>query len=379
MPEIPRNADYTKEYNRKLFLRILRTLPSTRIRIAKQMGLSRTAVSLITDELLADDIIEETTEAPNEESRKKNAVYLRLKKNRLFAVGVYLNRDGCSAGIIDICGDVYAQRRLQLSGFRISEKLDPLADAIEKMLGEAGIDKSKLIGIGVSAPGPLDGKNGRILNPPRFDFWHNTDISAYLQGRLHVPAFLENNTSCLARYNYKKTGMGGSDDYMVLLVDSGVGAGIVTGGHVLLSLGESACEFGHISIDYRGKKCTCGNVGCLESYAAIPSLLKGTSFETWQQVIDSTTEEAAEIIRRECTYLSTGIVTMANIINIDTVLLAGDLLYGTERIMFAIEEMVNSRAIRRNIQKIKVLPAYSDLDMEIKAAADIAFGRFLMI
>lgn len=379
MTEIPRNADYTKEYNRKLFLRILRTLPSTRIKIAKQMGLSRTAVSMIADELLADGMIEETMEAPNEESKKKNAVFLRLKKRRLFAVGVYLNRDGCTAGIIDICGEVFAQRRLHLTGFRISEKLDPLAEAIEEMLQETGISADKLIGIGLSAPGPLDGKNGRILNPPRFDFWHNTDIGAYLQGRVNMPVFLENNTSCLARYNYKKTGTGGSDDYVLLIVDSGVGAGVVSGGHVLLSLGESTSEFGHISIDYRGKKCTCGNVGCLEAYAAIPNLLKGTSFSTWQQVVDSTTEEAAEIIKRECTYLSAGIVTIANLINIDTVLLAGDLLYGTERTMFTIEEMVNSRAIRRNIQKIRVLPAFSGENTKIKAAADIAFGRFLMI
>ncbi len=96
-------------------------------------------------------------------------------------------------------------------------------------------------------------------------------------------------------------------------------------------------------------------------------------------MVDSDSGEAADIIDRECEYLASGIVSAANLVNIDTVLLAGDILYGVERVMYKMEDIINSRTIRRNIQRIKVLPAFSGPDMKVRAAADIAFGRFLMI
>ena len=375
----PRNADYIKDYNRRTFLHILRAAPTTRSSIVKATGLSRTAVSLIADELLDEGFIEEMDGAPENARKKKNSSYLRMREGHSFAVGAYLNRDGCTAGIVDICGEVAAKRRLHLSGFRAGDKLDPLVDAVDDMIYESGVAPERIIGLGLSAPGPLDEKSGRILNPPRFDLWHNTAIVDYLKCRTDMPVYLENNTSCLARYNYKKPGTGGSEDYMLLLVDSGVGAGIVSGGHVLLGLGGSAGEFGHISISFKGERCSCGNYGCLETYAAIPVLLKGTSFDSWNEVVDSDSGEAADIIDRECEYLASGIVSAANLVNIDTVLLAGDILYGVERVMYKMEDIINSRTIRRNIQRIKVLPAFSGPDMKVRAAADIAFGRFLMI
>ena len=93
----PRNADYIKDYNRRTFLHILRAAPTTRSSIVKATGLSRTAVSLIADELLDEGFIEEMDGAPENARKKKNSSYLRMREGRSFAVGAYLNRDGCTA------------------------------------------------------------------------------------------------------------------------------------------------------------------------------------------------------------------------------------------------------------------------------------------
>ena len=161
----PRNADYIKDYNRRTFLRILRTAPTTRASIVKATGLSRTAVSLIADELLDEGFIEEMDGAPENARKKKNSSYLRMREGHNFAVGAYLNRDGCTAGIVDICGEVAAKRRLHLSGFRASEKLDPLADAVNDMIRESGIAPERITGLGLSAPGPLDEKKRADTEP----------------------------------------------------------------------------------------------------------------------------------------------------------------------------------------------------------------------
>ena len=236
------------------------------------------------------------------------------------------------------------------------------------------------MGIGVSAPGPLDGESGRILNPPRFDLWHNTDIGAFLHRRLGVPVYLENNATCLARYNLGKPEAMGSENFLLLLVDSGVGSGVISGGKVLKGAGYFTSELGHTSIDYQGRLCACGNIGCLEAYAAIPNLLKGSSYSCWQEMINALpAQEAQGLLRQEAQFLAAGVINLIHMISIDTVLLAGDLRYGTEQIAPILEESINRQNLWRNILPVRVLPACSGPNSRIQAAADVAFGRFLSV
>lgn len=374
-----RNAEYTKEYNRKMFLRLLRMSPMSRAEVARRMGLTRAATSLIAEELLSEGLIEETTAAVTR--RGRTPVPLVLRHDAGYAVGVYLNRDGCTAGLVDMCGEVLDQEQIRLEGSGDREKLEPLVNAIAQMLRRSGISHEKVVGVGVSAPGPLDGECGKILNPPRFDLWHNTEIGAFLHARLHVPIYLENNASCLARFNYGKREAMGSKDFLLLLVDSGVGSGVISGGKVLKGAGYFTSELGHTTIDFRGRRCACGNIGCLESYAAIPNLLRGTHFSDWYSVIDRMdTEEAAQaLVALETDYLAAGIANMTNVVSVDTVLLAGDLLYGAARLAPILEKKVNDRILRRDILPVRVLPSRSGPNAWVQAAADVAFDRFLMV
>lgn len=378
MSRNPRNAEYTKEYNRKMLLRLLRTAPMSRAELARQMGLTRAATSLIADELLQEGLITETIATSTKVGR--TPVPLMLHPNAGYAVGVYLNRDGCTAGIVGMDGTLLIQTRLHLTGISSSEKLMPLVTAIRHMIQTTDIPWSKFVGIGVSAPGPLDGENGRILNPPRFNLWHNTDISSFLSAQLRLPVYLENNASSLARYNQGKAEAKGSRDFLLLLVDSGVGSGIICGDKILKGAGYFTGELGHASIDFHGRLCDCGNIGCLEAYAAIPNLLRGSPFPTWKALIDSLPNPAAQkLLEQEAEYLAAGIITATNTISIDTVLLAGDLQYGIEHIAPVLETMVNRRILRRNILPLRILPSCSGPNTRIHAAADIAFGRFLMV
>lgn len=377
MAKNARNAEYTKEYNRKMFLRLLRTQPLSRAEVARRMGLTRAATSLIADELLREGLVVETVAQQTHVGR--TPMPLMLRPDAGYAVGVYLNRDGCTAGIVGMDGQVHSSIRLHLDGTG-DDKLDTLAEALEQMISDTGIGRQKLVGIGVSAPGPLDGESGRILNPPRFDLWHNTAIGAILETRLQVPVYLENNASCLARYNQGKPEAGGSEDFLLLLVDSGVGSGVISGGKVLKGAGYFTSELGHTSIDYQGRPCACGNIGCLETYAAIPNLLKGTGFSNWKQVIDALpAPDAAAILEREAGFLAAGVTNLINMVSVDTVLLAGDVLYGADRIAPLLEERINTRTLRRDILPVKVSPACSGPDSGIQAAADVAFGRYLSV
>lgn len=379
MSKNARNAEYTKEYNRKLFLRLLRAEPLSRSEIARKMGLTRATASVIADELLQEGFI--LGSGGGEVHRGRTPIPLSLNSNACYAVGVYLSRNGCTVGLIDICSHLIGEKHLLLSGAQKNNITELLSSTISQLIGEAKIDSKKIVGVGISAPGPLDGERGLILNPPRFDLWHNTDICSIIRDELSIPAYLENDASCLARYNMGKREAGGSEDFLLLLVDSGVGSGVISRGKLLKGLGYFTSELGHTTINFQGKKCECGNIGCLEAYAAMPNLLASTPFSKWEDVIDQfeSDPKARVLVAAEAEYLAAGICNMANIISIDTVLLAGDLLYGIERIAPILEEKVNRHTLRRDVSPISIKAAASGPNVKVLAAADIAFGRFLSV
>lgn len=374
MARVARNAEYTKEYNRKLILRLLRSQPMSRAEIARQTGLTRACTSLIAAELLNDGLVHELEPVTGKHGRMPTP--LALCGAAGYAVGVYLNRDGCTAGIVDMAGKVYAQQRIRIENEE--QKVSALVRAIEEMKTQTALPAEKFCGIGISAPGPLDGESGRILNPPRFDLWQQTDIGPALTEGTGMPVFLESNATCLASYHNGRPESRGSSQFLLLLVDSGVGSGVISKGKVLKGAGFYTSELGHTSIDYRGRRCECGNIGCLECYAAIPNLLQGSGFRTWRQLIDALpgSEEAQELLRQEAEYLSTGVVNLTNLVPIDSVLLAGDLLYGVEQIAPRMEKLINARILRG---RVSVLPSAQTPDIKILSAADVAFSRSLTV
>ena len=88
---------------------------------------------------------------------------------------------------------------------------------------------------------------------------------------------------------------------------------------------------------------------------------------------------AAQLLELETDYLAAGVANMTNMVSVDTVLVAGDLLYGAEKLSPMLEQKINRRTMRRSILPVRVLPSCSGPDSRVQAAADVAFGRFLMV
>lgn len=370
MPKV-RNAEYTKEYNRKVVLRLLRSHPASRAELARLTGLTRAATSLIANELLADGVIREL--APEIVGRGRSVIPLAICPDKYYAISVCLERDVCEVGLCDFSGDPVVCRKVPAHG-------DPLAEVIaqiERLLAEH--DRSRVLGIGISSPGPLDSERGAILNPPRFPQWHGVEVAPKLSKWFSLPAYLENNAMALAMHQHR---LGTSEDFLLMLVDQGgIGGGIVTRGKPLYGSRHFNCELGHASIRYDGRLCECGNRGCLEAYASIPNLLHGTSFPDWSSLIDAygIDPEAKKLIQREAMYLATGIVNMVSLVNVDTIYLAGDIRYGFSILADYLDLELADRSLLQKNRFIQVLPADFRSDVKIVAAADIAFSRFLEV
>ncbi|HML49269.1 MAG TPA: ROK family protein, partial [Clostridia bacterium] len=250
-------------------------------------------------------------------------------------------------------GTVLARQTLALDDSPIRAQLDRMAQTLSAQAERLNLDKGRLLGVGISAPGPLDACKGLLLAPPNFDAWHHVPIADELSARTGWTARLENVSNALA-LETRYFGLGrGLDSFMALQVNEGIGAGIVLGGQLYRGAFGLGGEIGHTSIAWDGLPCECGHVGCLEKYAAIPALLNGSSYANWSALMDALphAEDARTLLRREAAYLAAGIVNVLNLLDLDQVVLLGDLCDRPEPLLEALNGLVRERLIARDTRK----------------------------
>lgn len=370
MAQKPRNADYTKEYNRKAVLRILRHNAMSRAELARTTGLTRAATSLIVEELVNDGIVTELT--PQSVGRGRSATPLALRADCYYALAAELSRTGCSVGLCDIAGNLLQSKKIPDQHDLVGAIIAELKSMLET------VERSKVLGIGISSPGPLDCRNGRILNPPRFERWHGVEISRCLSEALELPAWLEHDVCALALHQLE---MGESRNFMLLFVGSGIGAAIMSGGKLLGTSGYFTGELGHTTIRYDGRLCKCGNRGCLETYASIPALLGDTEFSGWKDLMDQVDKSpvASQLLDQEAVYLSAGLTNLLNLIPVDTIYLAGDICYRYELLAQRLQREIRARALDQSRGTIRIYPSVQNENIGILAAAEVVFSRFLTV
>ena len=370
MAQKPRNADYTKEYNRKAVLRILRHNAMSRAELARTTGLTRAATSLIVEELVNDGIVTELT--PQSVGRGRSATPLTLRADCYYALAVDLSRTGCSVGVCDIAGNLLQSKKIPDQNNLVGAMIAELKAMLETVEG------NKVLGVGISSPGPLDCGRGRILNPPRFERWHGVEISRILSEALDMPAYLEHDVCALALHQLE---MGQSRNSMLLFVGIGIGAAIMSGGKLLGRSGHFTGELGHTTIRYDGRLCKCGNRGCLETYASIPALLGDTEFSDWNDLMDHVDRnpDASHLLDQEAVYLSAGLTNLLNLIPVDTIYLAGDICYRYELLAQRLQREIRARALDQSRGTIQIYPSIQDKNIGILAAADVVFSRFFTV
>jgi predicted NBD/HSP70 family sugar kinase len=252
------------------------------------------------------------------------------------------------------------------------------------MPASKGTSRGRLLGLGISTPGPVDVASKTILNPPNFDEWHNVNLGEEFHdiGGDHV--FLENNSQSLTMAE-KAYGKGREcASFVLLVVDSGIGAGIFRGNERHTGWRGFGNEVGHTSIDYNGPLCSCGLRGCVELYASVPAVLKRVQnthprIKDWRDFADfaDTGDPAGQrVLDEQSRALSAALVNVLNIFELEAVILTGDVLYKGETLRANVERHINQSAINRRLRHIPVHLSPLGEHAEIMAAASIATEKF---
>jgi len=149
------------------------------------------------------------------------------------------------------------------------ERIFPrIFQAIHHALQKAEVSLEQIAGIGIGAPGPLNSHTGIVYAPPNLPGWENVPVRELFSEQFHVPIFVENDANAAALGEYMFGAGRGSQNMVYLTISTGIGGGVITAGRILEGVSGTAAELGHMSVDWHGERCNCGNIGCLERIAS---------------------------------------------------------------------------------------------------------------
>ncbi len=338
------NRDNQKKSNRGLVLQLVATRECTsRIDLSRRMGLTKTAISQIVGGLLEEGVLAET-EKESDSGLGRNPMGINISPDAPLFAGILIQRGFCEAVICD----------MQL-GIKSTEKLvrewkneDELLSSVYYLLDHLLANEPRVIGIGAASIGPVSVREGRIIDPLFFSGISDIALRSLLEERYHLPVFFDHDNQSAVKAEYLYGNARGFQDVLLVSLSRGVGCGILIGGSRLHSETGYAPEIGHISIDYKGKVCPCGNVGCLEMYVnsgeVLDRMRKATGLGlTYADFVTRPMPEVEAIMNDILEKLADGIISVLNILNSQIVLLAMDCDLWPDRYITQLEEEINRR------------------------------------
>ena len=148
-----------------------------------------------------------------------------------------------------------------------------MAGLFLQMIEWAGMKKEDIGGIGIGVPGVLDLEKGETLFLPNLPgTWPHVPLADTITQLTGLPTVLLNDVRSITNGEWRFGAGRGLDTVAVFAVGTGIGGGLVINGQLHLGIGGTGGELGHMTIDYSGPACGCGNKGCLEAFASGPAI-----------------------------------------------------------------------------------------------------------
>ena len=307
-----------RDINKQIVLNYVRDrAPISRAEIARETELHRSTVSVITDELLADGLIIGIG-AGDSTGGRKPTLY-RLKTDVPVAIGIDLTPRITTIAVADLAGNL-----LEKESFSTSPDIEFMTEQIVERAKRFAAKHSEYgLDIGMSVPGLVDQKLGKIFNIPYFD-WRDWDICQRLESETGLSVTVENdaNATALAELWFGQEKVRKTDTFVMVLVGEGIGTGIIFDGQVYRGEKGAGGEFGHmIAGDNAPVDCSCGSRECWEAYASEKAIIarykrlleqddlkqNGMEISAIVELAVNGEKHAAEALKETAKYLGNGI------------------------------------------------------------------------
>jgi predicted NBD/HSP70 family sugar kinase len=260
----------TKEHNRDLVLKLLFDHDTiSRAEIARITGLTRTTVSDVIANQIAEGLVEEVGVGAS--IGGKNPILLSLVADSRYLIGLNLAHDQFCGAIVNLRGDVKDMVCHPVPGRNREHALASVYEILDALVAKPW---KPLVGIGIGTPGLVNTREGMVVSAVNLD-WKDLPLAHLLEERYRLPVYVLNDSQAAAIGEYVY-GLGGqsSGHLIVINVGHGIGAGILINGRLFQGDGGGAGEIGHVVVQEDGQLCRCGKRGCLETLASARAVVQ---------------------------------------------------------------------------------------------------------
>ncbi|MDQ0728985.1 putative NBD/HSP70 family sugar kinase [Microbacterium sp. W4I20] len=336
---LPRMGDFNQSVTLEAIRRSGEGL--SRIELVDATGLSAQTVTNITRRLLDDGLIREAGRTINGPGKPR--VTLRLVSESRFSIGVHLDPAVMTFVLLDLSGTVVRRTTVRTPTKDPRRIVEAMGRTIDALIAAAGVDRSRIAGVGVAAPGPLDADKGTVIDPPKLLGWHRVPLRAALAEATGFAVTLEKDTTSAA-VGELWTHLEPSDDSFVFIyLGTGIGAALARDGEAVHGSTRNLGEVGHIVVDPDGPACTCGSRGCVEvvctPQAIVEQAERAGVFPDDREVSDAEAvearftrlcerategdEPAARVLREAAEHMAVLTAVLTNMLDVDRVVFGG--------------------------------------------------------
>lgn len=341
------NALKNKEL-KNLYSLIHKEGPLTTTDLIEKTSLKKTTLLRMIDELLKRKFIKECGFRDTAVGRPP--ILYDVEKECSYIIGIHISRMKTNIVLLNLRFQVVDQKSYVMTTMHTPEfVIMKIQSTINYFKEKHDFDEMMLLGIGLSAIGPIEKKKGMILKPESFlaNSWENVPIVQMLQEKIPVKVLLEKaaNTAAIAEYHstnflYEK---------ILFCVSGGWGmdCGIIDGGTILQSDFADG-GYGHMIINLNGDKCLCGKRGCILAYTSFESivnklgkeislkgkmnedLFQGASLTDMMEFFKQGDEITEKVIMQSARYLGVGLSNLVNLFRPELVIINGPFIFETK-------------------------------------------------
>jgi predicted NBD/HSP70 family sugar kinase len=342
-----------RDINRQIVLNYVRERgPISRAEIAQETALQRSTVSLIVEELKADGLIEELS---GESTGGRPPILLSLRTADAVAIGVDLGTIRTIVAASDLAGRVLEQEEFPTAP-DARETISRIIKSAQRLIEK---NRGTIEGIGVSLPGLVDQETGTAIFIPHFK-WRDLEVAEEIRSAVGLAVTADNdaNAAALAELWFGRPEIREVRDFIMVLIEEGVGTGIVFDGQVYRGKSGAAGEFGHMTIGAGAPvACAAGSHGCWEAFASERAALaryaeskqgsgRKIDFGRLMELAFEGDCDALSALRETARYLGLGIANLIQGLSPEAVIVGGPIVRAWPLIVNEIKTSVQKSICR---------------------------------
>jgi glucokinase len=313
-----------------------------------------------------------------------------------FIVGIDLGGTNIAAGVMPTDGT--REIAMRMIPTKAEEGADSVVgriaalieDVIAQTQVETGAERADFLGVGIGSPGPLDRARGVVIVTPNLG-WRDFPLRDEVSARVNLPATLDNDANCATIGEWWCGAAKGGRNVVGLTIGTGIGGGLILDNKLYHGASDAAGEIGHTTIDSTGRRCKCGNYGCLEAYTSgpaiaerarevlegdddslIPTMVDGDLSRVTAQTVFEASKRgdrvALDVVRDTAHFLGVGISNLINIFNPDTFVIAGGVTQAGDLLFDPLRAEVRRRAFKPSVEACRIVPGALPLSAGVVGA-----------